>query len=64
MAMRCLVTMMACVVMTSSVSAGNLRIGAFNIQIFGRDKASKPDVMEVIVKVVFYIKLSNCVYHC
>ena len=29
-----------------------LRIGAFNIQIFGKSKASKPDVMEVLGKII------------
>jgi hypothetical protein len=30
----------------------SLRIGAFNIQVFGTTKASKPDVMEVLVKII------------
>lgn len=29
-----------------------IRVASFNIQIFGRDKISKPDVMQVLVKIV------------
>ncbi len=29
-----------------------LRLGAFNIQVFGKSKASKPDVMEVLGKII------------
>lgn len=29
-----------------------LRVGAFNIQIFGTSKASKPEVMDVLAKII------------
>jgi len=31
---------------------GTVRVGAFNIQVFGESKASKPDVMEVLGKII------------
>jgi len=31
---------------------GTLRLGAFNIQVFGTTKASKPDVMDVLGKII------------
>jgi len=33
-------------------SADTVRIGAFNIQVFGTSKASKPEVMDVLAKVI------------
>ena len=34
-----------------AAEAQNIRIGAFNIQVFGRTKAGKPEVMSVLAKV-------------
>jgi len=34
------------------VNARDLRVGAFNIQVYGRSKAQKPEVMAVLVKVI------------
>ncbi|SFM25059.1 endonuclease/exonuclease/phosphatase family protein [Methanolobus profundi] len=36
----------------SVVDIDNLRIGAFNIQVFGVTKASKPEVMEVLAEII------------
>lgn len=35
-----------------ATSADDIRIGAFNIQVFGRTKAAKPEVMDILAKVI------------
>ena len=35
-----------------STDNGTLRIGAFNIQVFGKSKAAKPEVMDVLAKII------------
>ena len=39
-----------------------LRLGAFNIQVFGKSKAAKPEVMEVLGKIIRTYCLSNLVF--
>ena len=42
----------ACIVLTLAEAASqDLKIGAFNVQIFGQAKADKPEVMKILVKV-------------
>ena len=40
-----------------STHKGPVKIAAFNIQIFGKSKASKPKVMAIIVKVSKQVRL-------
>ena len=40
-------------------STGELKIGAFNIQVLGRSKMSKPDVVAILRKVVLFLPC-NC----
>ncbi len=42
---------------TLSVIADSLRIGAFNVQIFGRKKASKENVVATLSKVSYGLAL-------
>ena len=37
---------------SSSSSVDTIRIASFNIQVFGRSKASKPEVMEVLANII------------
>ncbi|XP_071101873.1 deoxyribonuclease-1-like [Haliotis cracherodii] len=44
--------LLACVPLISPSPVSTLKVGAFNIQVFGKTKASKPDVMETIRKII------------
>lgn len=47
-----------CIVLVAGENASYIKIGAFNIQIFGVKKAANPDIMQYIIKVriVFFKK--------
>lgn len=52
--MRVVVILLCLHVTLDHVIARDLRVGAFNIQVFGRKKSNKPEVMEVLVKVCVF----------
>ena len=42
---------LACITLDFELDYGD-RIGAFNIQVFGKSKAGKPEVMDVLAKII------------
>lgn len=52
--MRVVVILLCLHVTLDHVIARDLRVGAFNIQVFGSKKSNKPEVMEVLVKVCVF----------
>lgn len=46
------VTPVVSVIPSSTVTNGTIKVGAFNLQIFGTEKASKPEVMSILSKVI------------
>lgn len=59
LACRRFIVLLLCFVATCQrVTARDLRVGAFNIQVFGQTKAGKPEVMDALVKVNTNIKIT------
>lgn len=43
---------MSCLLLCSTAYGRDLRVGAFNIQVFGVTKMSKPEVVDILVKII------------
>ncbi|XP_045170039.2 deoxyribonuclease-1-like [Mercenaria mercenaria] len=47
-----LLQLLALLLVSDTVSARNLRVGAFNIQVFGVKKAKNTEVMDILIKII------------